>query len=91
MNNTHSGFTRLSGDFNRGYSKAILDIIKVFDYMNSDLKAHNMRMNYNWADKILKCCLENRDKLREDCNGFIRTEKSESDKRDVVRYYKCNE
>lgn len=87
MNNTISGFPRLSGDYNRGYSKAIQDIIEVFDYMNDDLKAHNMRMNYNWAEKILKCCLENREKIRDDRNGFIRTERSENGKRDIVKWY----
>ena len=91
MNNTTSGFTKLSGEFNRGYSRAITDIIEVCDYMNNDLKANGMRMNYQWVKKILQCCLENRDKLRENCDGFIRTEKSDSGKRDVVRYYKCNE
>jgi hypothetical protein len=87
MNDTISGLPRLSGDYNRGYSKAIQDIIEVFDYMNDDLKARNMRMNYNWAEKILRCCLENREKMRDDRNGFIRTEKSEGGKRDVVKWY----
>ena len=41
--------------------------------------------------KILKCCLENREKLRDDWNGFIRTKKSESGKRDVVRWYEHRE
>lgn len=88
MNNTISGLPRLSGEYNRGYSKAIQDIIEVFDYMNNDLKAHKMRMNYAWAEKILRCCLENREKLRDNYDGFIRTEKSESGKRDIVRWYK---
>lgn len=91
MNKTINGFTRLSSDFNKGYTKAIKDIIEVFDYMNNDLKHNNMRMNYSWANKILKCCLENREKLREDYNGFIRTEKSETGKRDIVRYYERRE
>lgn len=47
-------------------------------------------MNYNWAIKILECCLDNREKLRDDWNGFIRTEKSENGKRDIVKYYKPN-
>ena len=80
-------FSRLSGDYNRGYTKAIQDIIEVFQYISSDLTAHNTRMNYKWADKILKCCLENREKLRENRDGFIRTEKSESGKRDIVRWF----
>lgn len=82
-----SGFTKLSSDFNRGYTKAITDIIHVFQYVNHDLRCNKMRMNYNWAEKILTCCLENREKLRDDWPGFIRTEKSESGKRDIVKYY----
>lgn len=91
MNNTISGFTRLSGDYNKGYTKAIQDMIEVFGYMNADLKGHNMRMNYAWAEKILKCCLENREKLRDDWNGFIRTEKSDNGKRDIVRWYQITD
>ena len=87
MNDTISGLPRLSREFNNGYSKAIQDITEVFDYMNDDLKAHSIRMNYNWVEKILRCCLENRGKLRDNMNGFIRTEKSESGKRDVVKWY----
>lgn len=78
---------KLNGEYTRAYTKAIQDIIEVFDYMNDDLMTNNMRMNYQWAQKILKCCLENREKLREDRNGFIRTEKSESGKRDIVKWY----
>lgn len=89
MNNTASGFERLSGDFNRGYTKAIQDVIKTFNCVNHDLQVNHMRMNYAWAEKILKCCLENREKLRENRNGFIRTEKSDSGKRDVVKWYDC--
>lgn len=87
MNDTASGFTRLSGDFNRGYTRAIQDVIEVFKCINHDLQVNHMRMNYAWAEKILKCCLENREKLRDDWNGFIRTEKSDSGKRDVVKWY----
>lgn len=87
MNNTISNFPRISGDFNRGYTKAIKDIIEVFNYVNDDLKFHKMRMNYSWAMKILDCCLNNREKLRDDLNGFVRIEKSENGKRDIVRYY----
>lgn len=91
MNNTLSGWSRLSGDFNKGYTKAIQDIIDVFCYVNGDLKHNRMRMNYKWAEKILKCCLENREKLRDDWNGIIRTEKSESGKRDIVNWYDCRD
>lgn len=78
---------KLNGEYIRGYTKAIQDIILVFEIVNNDLTHNNMRMNYKWVQKILKCCLENREKLREDRNGYVRTEKSESGKRDVVKWY----
>ena len=78
---------KLNGEYIRGYTKAIQDIIEVFEYMNDDLTHNNMRMNYLWAQKILKCCLENREKLREDRSGFVRAEKSESGRRDIVKWY----
>ena len=87
MNNTKSGWDRLSADYNKGYTKAIQDIIDVFSYVNEDLTHNKMRMNYKWAVKILQCCLENREKLRDNWDGFIRTEKSETGKRDIVKYY----
>ena len=91
MKETISGLPRLSRDYNEGYRKAIQDIIRVFDYMDKDLRYHSIRMNYKWAEKILKCCLENRAKLRDDFNGFIRTEKSESGNRDIVKWFDCRD
>ena len=89
--NTISGFPRLSGEYVRGYTKAIKDIINVFQYVNNELKDNHIKMNYDWVEKILKCCLENREKIRDDWNGFIRTNKSENGKRNVVEWYDCKE
>ena len=91
MNNTVSGLPRLSGDFNKGYTKAIQDMIEVFKDVNWELTMKHSRMNYKWVEKILKCCLENREKLRDDWNGFIRTEKSDSGKRDIVKWYQMKD
>lgn len=63
---------KLSGDFIRGYTKAIQDISEVFDYVNNDLKCHKKRLNDKLAKELLKCILENRENIREDKNGFIR-------------------
>lgn len=63
---------KLSGDFIRGYTKAIQDISEVFDYVNNDLKCHKKRLNNKLAKELLKCILENRENIREDKNGFIR-------------------
>lgn len=63
---------RLSGEFNRGYTRAIQDMTEVIDYIQADLKHHNKRLNKQMLDKLMKCCLGNRENLRENRNGFIR-------------------
>ena len=65
-------FERLSGDFNRGYTKAIKDIQEVFRYVEVDLRYHHKKMTGKLAKDLLKCCLDNRESLRESMNGFIR-------------------
>lgn len=65
-------FERLSGDFNRGYTKAIQDVQKVFEYIEEDLGYHHKKMTGKLAKDLLKCCLNNRERLRENMNGFIR-------------------
>ena len=56
---------RLSGDFNRGYTKAILDLISTVDYVYDDLRFHHKTFNYLVLKKFLKCCLDNREMLRD--------------------------
>jgi len=63
---------RLSGEFNRGYTKAIMDIIEIFKYIEPDLKWHHKRINQKLANELLECCLTNRENVRESINGFIR-------------------
>ena len=70
---------RLSHDFNWGYTKAILDIQEVFKYIQPDLKHHHKTMTAGMAEKLLSCCLANREKLRESCDGFIRYSGYEQD------------
>lgn len=87
---TKNGFERLSGDFNRGYTKAIQDITKVFKYVNDDLNHHKVRMNYGLVVKILDCFLKNREKFRDDMGistGFIRVIRDEKGKWNCVEYF----
>ena len=63
---------RLSGEFNRGYAKAIRDIIEVFQYTVPDLKHHHMNLNAKNSLRLLQVILENRECLRDDWDGFIR-------------------
>lgn len=63
---------RLSGEFNRGYTKSIQDIQEIFNYIRHDLKHHKKLLNAKMANDLLNCILENREKLRDGWNGFIR-------------------
>lgn len=71
-NNTLSGLDRLSGDYNRGYTKAIMDMQEIFNYIERDLTYHGKRLNMNLAKELIACFLTNREKVRENRNGFIR-------------------
>ena len=73
MKNTISGLERLSGDYIKGYTKAIQDIQVVFDYVSDDLTHHKKRLNQKMAKELLACILENRANIRDfDSTGFIR-------------------
>lgn len=63
---------RLSGDYNRGYTRAIQDIQEIFAYSQEDLRRHHKSLSYRLSLALLRCCLENREKLRERRGGFIR-------------------
>lgn len=63
---------RLSGEFNRGYTQAIIDLSEVFEYIQGDLSHHNKRLTPKLMEELLSCCLVNRERLRESVNGFIR-------------------
>lgn len=69
---TVTGLPKLSGDFNKGYTKAIQDVIEIFEYIQPDLKHHHKNLNGKLSLMLLKCCLEHREKLRDKWNGFIR-------------------
>lgn len=63
---------KLSGDFIRGYTKAVQDIQEVFQYIQTDLKFHRKTLTSKLCSQLLACCLKNRERLRESLNGFIR-------------------
>lgn len=72
LTNTTSGLERLSADYIYGYRKAIQDMQKIFLSIEDDLKFHKKRLNWKLIKELLDCCLANREKLRENRNGFIR-------------------
>ena len=69
---TLSGLPRLSGEFNRGYSKAIMDMQKEMKDIQRDLRDHKRNLNYKLCMDALQLFLENRENFREGMNGFIR-------------------
>ena len=77
---------RLSGDYNRGYTKAITDIQEIFEYVKPDLKHHHKSMSFKIADDLLKTILENRMNIRDNMNGFIRWNGNEN----TFEYFKTN-
>lgn len=77
---------RLSGDYNRGYTKAITDIQEIFEYVKPDLKHHHKGMSFKIADDLLKTILENRMNIRDNMNGFIRWNGNEN----TFEYFKTN-
>lgn len=79
-------FDRLSPEYIRGYTKAIQDIQKVFDYIQDDLVFYKKRLNHKLAKELLQTCLDNREKLRDDWDGFIRY----NSKIETFEYYEPN-
>lgn len=63
---------RLSGEYNRGYTQAIQDITEVFKYIQPDLKYHHKNLTGKLSIALLNTILDNREKIREKRNGFIR-------------------
>jgi len=63
---------RLSGDFNRGYTKAIQDMEDVFVQVQQDLNGHKKRFNFNLIIRTVELFLKNRENFRENRDGFIR-------------------
>lgn len=64
---------RLSGDWNRGYTRAIQDIIEIFDYIKPDLKHHHKALTGNVTRQLLDVILKERGNIRDHIgDGFIR-------------------
>lgn len=66
---------RLSGDFIRGYTKAIQDIEDVFVYVQEDLNSRGKRFNFKLIIRLLELFLKHRENFRENGKGFIRWNK----------------
>lgn len=63
---------RLSGEYIRGYTKAVRDIADIFEYIHPDMVHHRKQMNHNRAAQLMKVILKNREQIRDGWSGFIR-------------------
>lgn len=59
---------KLNGDFNRGYTTALVNVLSFFDEHSDALKANRM-YNQKGVHAVLDFLLKNREELRE--NGTI--------------------
>ena len=73
----NTGLPVLSGEYNRGFTKAITMLINEYDGICNAVKHHNKRMTEKMTKQWLECVFENRENLREAYfndryHGFIR-------------------
>lgn len=61
---------KLSGDYIRGYTKALLDLKDIVEYVNNDLSYHHKKWNHKLLNSLLDCCIDNRENLRESQSGL---------------------
>lgn len=60
-----SEIPKLSGEWNSGYTRAIMDMQSTFEEVIQDLQRNHKRINNNYVRDTLKLCLEHREALRE--------------------------
>ena len=66
----------LSGDYIAGYTRALMDVKEIFEYLQSDPQFKSKAWNWNKLSQLMKCVLANKDNLREHHDkGFIRWNK----------------
>ena len=56
----------------QGYTAALMDVLKTFSEIQTDLKIHRRKQNFKTYSGIVECMLENRTILRETTDAFVR-------------------
>ena len=75
MNGKNTGLPVLSGEFNRGYTAALMDVKEILKCIESDLRYHHKSLSFKTANQLISCVIENREKIRENMDGFFRWNK----------------
>lgn len=68
-------FEKLSGDYVRGYTAALVDLQKMLadpDGLVKDMKNHKKRLNQKSLTELLNLCIRHRAILRENPFAFVR-------------------
>lgn len=63
---------RLSGDYNRGYSRALLDLSDEAARVQEDCALARKRFGYPLMKQLLALFIQHRENFREGGTGFIR-------------------
>lgn len=63
---------KLSGDYIRGYTKALMDIQELLPTVIVDLKRFKRKLDGKHLNDFFKLIIEHRESLREETGGFIR-------------------
>lgn len=77
---------RLSGDYNRGYTRAIQDVCEEVKGVQNNLIHYHKHLNFKLIIKVLELFLQNCENFREHRNGFIRW----NVKKEELEFYKPN-
>ena len=59
-------------EYVQGYTSALLDVEKVLEYIQEDMKRHKRRQSVKEYKNIIKCMINNRAVLREEPYAFVR-------------------
>ena len=63
---------KLVPGYYQGQTNGILMVQQILLYLEDDMKRHKMRWNKETFDKLFKIVIDNRAKLRENPNAFVR-------------------
>ena len=68
--------TKLSGDYNRGYTTALLKVKETLETIPSDMKYHKIPFNKKSIIAMVKSMIDGRMELRDNPDAFVRCNNS---------------
>lgn len=68
--------TKLSGDYNRGYTAALLKVKETLKTIPSDMKYHKIPFNKKSIIAMVKSMIDGRMELRDNPDAFVRCNNS---------------